>query len=286
LLVTASPIEQVSFAEDGNRYKFTSKEVILTGFPRHDALLQGTGQKEKLILIMPTWRKYLLGELIDKSSERIMREGFMDTLYARSWGGLLSEPALMALAQQRGYRIVFFPHANIQSYLDQFNLPAGIEVLSHMDGSIQTLFQRAALLITDYSSVAFEMAYLKRPVVYWQFDEEEFFSGAHSYQKGYFDYRRDGFGPVCTEKQEVLTAMADLLARDCQPSDEYAKRMHNTFAWRDGQCCERVLQAILALDHVVEESENVGIFQRIRTGLRRLITRRLPDAAGDTVSSQ
>lgn len=286
LLVTASPTERVSFAGDGNRYKFTSKEVVLTGFPRHDALLQGAGKKEKLILIMPTWRKYLLGELIDKSSERILREGFMDTLYARSWGGLLSDPALMALAQQQGYRIVFFPHANIQPYLDQFNLPDSIEVLSHMDGSMQMLFQRAALLITDYSSVAFETAYLKRPMIYWQFDEEEFFSGVHSYQKGYFDYRRDGFGPVCTEKQEVLTAMADLLARNCQPSDEYAERMHNTFAWRDGQCCERVLQAILALDHVVEKPEDLSVFQRIRTRLRRLITRRLPDAAGDTVSSQ
>ncbi|MBE7527711.1 MAG: CDP-glycerol glycerophosphotransferase family protein [Burkholderiales bacterium] len=285
LLITASPTEQVSFAKDGNRYKFTSKEVILSGFPRHDALLRGDKQKEKLILIMPTWRKYLLGELIDKSSQRILCEGFMDTLYARSWGGLLSDPAFIASAQQQGYRIVFFPHANIQSYLDQFDLPNDIEVLSHMDGSMQTLFQRAALLITDYSSVAFETAYLKRPVVYWQFDEEEFFSGVHSYQKGYFDYRRDGFGPVCTEKQEVLTAVADLLARNCQPSSKYAERMHNTFAWRDGQCCERVLQAILALDHPAEQPEDLGIFQRIRANLRRLITGRLPDTAGDTVSS-
>lgn len=287
LFVTASPAEQASIAGDNNRYKFTSREVILTGFPRHDALLQGREQKEKLILIMPTWRRYLVGEVVGKGNTRSLREDFMDTLYVRSWESLLSDPALMALAQQSGYRVIFFPHANIQSYLDQFNLPAGIEVLSHMDGSIQTLFQRAALLVTDYSSVAFEMAYLKRPVVYWQFDEEEFFSGDHVYQKGYFDYRRDGFGPVCAEKQEVLTAMADLLARDCQPASEYAERMHNTFAWRDGQCCERVLQAILALDHVVvEQPENLGMFQRIRTGLRRLITRRLPDAAGDTISSQ
>lgn len=287
IFVTASPAEQTSMAGDGNRYKFTSKEVILTGLPRHDALLRGAEQQEKLILVMPTWRKYLLGEVIGKSNERLLRENFMDTLYARSWGGLLSDPALMALAQQQGYRIIFFPHANIQPYLDQFNLPDGIEVLSHMNGSMQALFQRAALLITDYSSVAFEIAYLKRPVVYWQFDEEEIYSGDHVYQKGYFDYRHDGFGPVCTEKQEVLTAMADLLARNCQPSDEYAERMHNTFAWRDGQCCERVLQAILALDHVVvEQPENLGMFQRIRTRLRRLITRRLPDAAGDTVSSQ
>lgn len=285
LFVTSSAAEQASIAGNGNRYKFTPKEVQLTGLPRHDTLLQGANKREKLILIMPTWRKYLLGEQIGKSNERSLRENFMDTFYARSWGGLLSDPAFIASAQQQGYRIVFSPHANIQPYLDQFDLPDGIEVLSHVNSSMQTLFQRAALLITDYSSVAFEMAYLKRPVIYWQFDEKDFFSGDHSCQKGYFDYRHDGFGPVCTEKQEVLTAVEDLLARNCQPSSEYAERMHSTFAWRDGQCCERVLQAILALDHPAEQPADLGIFQRIRANLRRLITGRLSDTAGDTVSS-
>lgn len=285
LFITASPAERDSITRNGNRYKFTSKEVILTGLPRHDALLRGVWQKEKMILVMPTWRKYLLGGQTGTGNECVIRENFMDTLYARSWSTLLSDPDFMALTQQQGYRVVFFPHANIQPYLGLFNLPDGIEVLSHTDGSIQTLFQRAALLVTDYSSVAFEMAYLKRPVVYWQFDEEEFFSGAHSYQKGYFDYRRDGFGPVCTEKQEVLTAMADLLACNCQPSGEYVERMQNTFAWHDGQCCERVLQAILALDHVVEKPGDLEVFRRIRTNLHRLITGRLTDTSGNTIGS-
>lgn len=287
MFVTSSLAEQASIAGDGNRYKFTSKEVVLTGLPRHDALLRGAEQQEKLILVMPTWRKYLLGERVGQSVKCDLLEDFMDTLYARSWSALLSDSAFITLLEQYGYRVVFFPHARIQPYLDRFNLPGSIKVLSHADCNIQALFQRATLLITDYSAVSFEMAYLKRPMIYWQFDEKDFFSGDHSCQKGYFDYRRDGFGPVCTEKREVLTAMAELLARNCQPSSEYAERMHNTFAWRDGQCCERVLQAILALDHVVvEQPENLGMFQRIRTRLRRLITRRLPDAAGDTVSSQ
>ena len=57
-------------------------------------------------------------------------------------------------------------------------------------------------MITDYSSVAFEMAYLKKAVLYYQFDEEEFFSGKH-WQKGYFDYRKDGFGAVCVSENAL-----------------------------------------------------------------------------------
>ena len=49
--------------------------------------------------------------------------------------------------------------------------------------SIQNLFGRCAVLITDYSSVAFDMAYLNKALIYYQFDKEAFFSGTHTYQK-------------------------------------------------------------------------------------------------------
>ena len=49
-------------------------------------------------------------------------------------------------------------------------------------------------MLTDYSSVAFDFAYLRKPIVYAHFDKEAFFSGEHSYTAGYFDYERDGFG--------------------------------------------------------------------------------------------
>ncbi|HAL7545404.1 TPA: capsular biosynthesis protein, partial [Escherichia coli] len=91
--------------------------------------------------------------------------------------------------------IIFFPHANMQPYISEFNLPEHISIQSHYDGSIQSLFKRSKIMITDYSSVAFEMAYLNKPVCYYQFDEKQFFTKGH-YNKGYFDYRSSGFGPV------------------------------------------------------------------------------------------
>ncbi|WP_407043987.1 CDP-glycerol glycerophosphotransferase family protein, partial [Cronobacter malonaticus] len=59
---------------------------------------------------------------------------------------------------------------------------------------MQETFNRAALMITDYSSVAFEMAVQNKQTIYYQFDAKEFFAG-HVYSKGYFDYREHGFGP-------------------------------------------------------------------------------------------
>ena len=104
-------------------------------------------------------------------------------------------------------------------------------------------------MITDYSSVAFEMAYLKKPVLYYQFDEEDFFNlEYHSGQRGYFDYRKDGFGPVVTTEEELLKELEVLLQNDCKVGEPYQSNIENTFEFRDGKCCERVYRAILELD--------------------------------------
>ncbi|MBO4317849.1 MAG: CDP-glycerol glycerophosphotransferase family protein, partial [Mailhella sp.] len=246
LLVTASPAERDSICGDGNRYRYTAKEVRLTGFPRHDALLNGSAPKKE-ILIMPTWREYLTGKVI-MGNERETNPDFMDSLYARSWKGLLCSERLKTLSDKHGYSVVFYPHPNIQQYLSMFELPEYITVRHQSEGSMQTMFRETAMMITDYSSVAFEMAYLFKPVIYFQFDEAEFFRGEHVFQKGYFDCRRNGFGPVAVDQDEVLAALDDILKNDGRPLEEYRRRMEETFAFRDGKCCERVYEAILDLD--------------------------------------
>jgi len=250
--VTAARPEYESISGDFNRYKFTRKEVALTGFPRHDALLATDYSTERVILIMPTWRKYLLGEVI-KGNERALNSNFMASEYAQAWQSVLKNPDLFSLANQYGYRVAFFPHANIQPYLGDFEIPSYIEVLAHQEVSIQELFQRAALMITDFSSVAFEMALLQKPVIYYQFDEAAFFQGEHVFQKGYFDYRNDGFGPVLRQESELLAALSETLLRNAQPTNEYLARMEAFFPFRDGKNCERVYQAIVALDKPLPE---------------------------------
>ena len=61
-------------------------------------------------------------------------------------------------------------------------------------------------MITDYSSVFFDFAYMKKPLAYWQFDSERFF--AEQYGKGYFKFD-EGFGPLCIQKDEVIDFIED-----------------------------------------------------------------------------
>lgn len=249
LLLAASPREYQSLVEDGGPYVFCAKHVALTGFPRHDALLADAGAAEKLILVMPTWRRNLVGEKRGTSSPtRRTNPAFINSVYARAWQGFLASPRLKELLERYGYDLIFFPHSNVQPYLPLFSLEPHIQVVRHRDARIQDLFRRSALLITDFSSVAFEMAYLGRPVLYYQFDRKSVFSGRHLTQPGYFDYFADGFGPVLLREEELLEALDALLKRGALPEPEYLERMERTFAFRDGGNCLRAFKAIQSLD--------------------------------------
>jgi glycosyltransferase involved in cell wall biosynthesis/CDP-glycerol glycerophosphotransferase (TagB/SpsB family) len=246
-LITTATAEYRAIADAGTRYKFSSREVALTGFPRHDRLV-GSNPPQKVILVMPTWRLSLVGPAIPGSARRALNPEFAESRYFEEWNGLLQEGALASLAKRYGYRIVFFPHANIQPYLHLFRLPGNVELATHAQGGIQDIFSASALMITDYSSASFDFGILQRPIVYFQFDREEFAQGAHTSEKGYFDYFSDGFGPVCDERHEVLRVVEQALQDGGRIDDFYQQRISEFFAFQDGKNCERTFQAIDAID--------------------------------------
>lgn len=245
--VTATNPEYHSIVDNTTAYKFGKKEVKLTGFPRYDRLLINNNTESKQILIMPTWRSSIVGTYIS-GTERTRNPDFMKTNYARHWHGFMNHAILKELNDQ-GYQIVFAPHPSIQEYMDEFTVPDFIKIYSYSEGNIQSVFQNTSILITDYSSVAFDVAYLNKAILYYQFDYDEVFSsGNHTYQKGYFDYNRDGFGAVAYNETELLAVLKDLVDNQAKVPDLYQTRIDKTFQFRDSNNCERVYQAILDLD--------------------------------------
>ena len=85
------------------------------------------------------------------------------------------------------------PHPNTIDGLHMFRHDPR-EKIKDSTNSYKDIFAQTDLMITDYSSVAFDFAYLRKPIVYSQFDRDSFFNGAHSYTERYFDYERDCFG--------------------------------------------------------------------------------------------
>ncbi|WGE87503.1 CDP-glycerol glycerophosphotransferase family protein [Actinobacillus equuli subsp. haemolyticus] len=116
-------------------------------------------------------------------------------------------------------------------------------------------------MITDYSSVAFEMGLLEKMVLYYHFDQEKVFSGNHIAQRGYFSYEKDGFGPVANTESNLLDNLEQLLINEGKPFEPYLSRIMQTFPFKDGRNCERALQAIKELD-VYDDSMDVEILEQ------------------------
>lgn len=248
-LISCAGMEHKAFIEAGNEYNYGQREVKLGGFARHDELLRRNSETvpSKTILIMPTWRASLVGKQKGKSNRRALNPDFMQSLYAQRWSSLLQSEKLKTLVEKYGYRVVFFPHANTQPYMKQFKVPKHIECISHSHVKIQDLFVNSDIMITDYSSVACEMAYLKKAVLYYQFDAEEFLGGAHMLRKGYFDFTNHGFGPVENEESKLIKRLDEVCKNAGRPTKLYESRMKHFFPHRDGKNCERIFEAITAL---------------------------------------
>lgn len=243
LFITGMQAEYDSIAGDFNRYKFTPKEVKLTGFPRWDALLKNNQINTRQILIMPTWREYIVGSYSKKLMRRRFNPQFYESEYFQKWNSLLNSDSLKALWEKYFFDIIFNPHPNIMPYLKDFNIPSYVKIAKQNE-SLQTLFCNSSLMITDYSSIAFEMACLKKPVIYYQFDKKEFFVN-HSYSCGYFDYRKDGFGPIAVDEEDLLKKLDNLLQKDCKVFGVYKDNIDSTFIFKDGEYCKRILEYCL-----------------------------------------
>jgi CDP-glycerol glycerophosphotransferase (TagB/SpsB family) len=246
LMVTTTQAEFDSVVGDGSPYRFTRKETVLAGLPRHDVMLAGKIEDRRTIVVMPTWRLSLTGPSVRAGNRRAINRAFYTSEFATRWKNLLHSPRLRAVAD-RGHRVVFVPHPNNEPYLDFFEVPSAFEVDTFHNGKkLRETFRRVSLYVTDYSSKAFDVAIMGKPVIYYQFDVSSVLGGAHLGLPGYFDYRRDGFGPVFNAEDEVLGEI-ERIAAGGVPDSVYGERATAAFPLRDGKSRERVLAAILAM---------------------------------------
>jgi CDP-glycerol glycerophosphotransferase (TagB/SpsB family) len=250
--IVSTPQEMASIAGDHTTYRYTTREVALTGLPRFDRLhhigLQYPPERRDLLLITPTWRNNLMAPMTEGTQRREVDPSLLETDFMRNWVAYLTDEKLAAACQDHGLKLGFLPHPNLQPWLPLMDLPDHVHPLSYERHDPPELFARARAVVTDFSSIAFNAAYLERPVVYYHFDAESIVEGWHVGRPGYFDYTRDGFGPVTTTTPDAVQATIHTLDHGPHPLPEYQTRIDNTFTTRDGRCCERVTTRVLQTD--------------------------------------
>lgn len=247
-LVTAARPEAESFRTGA--YFYPDSRIWLTGFPRFDRLYR---DEKRCITIMPTWRRVWSTPADPKTGLRGLKEGFEDSAFYRFYQRLMNDARLLDAADRYGYTVRFLPHPTLHPHIGRFT-HSDRTVLLPASTPYRQVFAESDLILTDYSSVAFDFAYLRKPVVYTQFDREEFFSGEHVYVKGYFDYERDGFGEVETDYDATVDRLIEYMQNGCRLKDEYRTRIDGFFAFNDRENCRRVCEKLRELEAEMKQN--------------------------------
>ena len=223
------------------RFGYPQGWVQNLGFCRFDNLYD-TSEGNRQLLVMPTWRNWI-SLPTSRSYEMEDVNNFKETLYYQNWIGLLQSKKLHHLLEEEHITLVFYPHRGMQKYLSYFKLGYPNIILAKWpEYDVQELLKESNLLITDYSSIAMDFAYMEKPLFYYQFDYEMFRRG--QYKEGYFNYQKDGFGKVCGNLDDLLTEVKKTLDRDFGIEDKYKKRSNDFFGNISSNNCEKNYLAI------------------------------------------
>ena len=234
------------------RYNMTADQCVITGLPRFDALYD---DRKKQLLVLPSWRKSIKGAYDDKTSS-VYYDGFVNTDYYKFYNGLINDERLLAKMREKGYTGLFCLHPIFRKQAVDFQKN---DVFAINEGFIDynKVFAESSVMVTDYSTIAFDFAYLKKPIVYTQFDKEEFYK-TQTYDKGFFEYERDGFGPVCYDLDSAVDALIKIIDKDCE--NDYIDRVTNFFVNIDKNNSKRVIDAVLADS---KKEEKPSFFKRL-----------------------
>lgn len=224
-------------------FGYPKRNVKYLGLCRFDEWHHTRFDKRK-ILIIPTWRNWLV---INSKKSKASRGTVDFEQYFNEWNHVIKSRELKEIAKEYNVEFLFYPHRNMQRFSDKFDQgSSAVTMLSAENSDLQKLLKECALLITDYSSVFFDFVYMKKPVIFYQFDIREF--REVQYGKGYFDYGNNAFGNACYSLTDLILEIRRIFDRDFKPSEEFLNCHREHFPMYDNKNCERTYKAIVEME--------------------------------------
>lgn len=213
------------------------ERVVVTGMPRLDTLHRDStrvSDGKRRLLFIPTWRQYM---------ERQSSSVFRHSHFFQSIVKFLQSPVLNQFMEQHNLALHWVVHHQFKKHFQILKSMASSRIaIEHMvEVEFSTLLNESLLLITDYSSISFDMASIKKPVIYFQFDQEEFLRARNGTS---LNYERDLPGPVVRTAQEVVRELEELATSGFTQKKIYQERTKAFFAHADANNSRRVYEAI------------------------------------------
>lgn len=231
--LTSSNYERDSLVEN---LSYPEEIFHVLGLPRFDNL---ENHHSKQILICPTWRFKHMGDTLGHKFK------FLNSDYYEDLNKLLNNQDLINLAKENGCKLIFKPHPRLtntiedtdESYVDMLEVDENIEIA--FDTPYNELLCNCDLMITDYSSVAFDFAYLDKPLIYFHPNNDL------PHEEGYFKHETMGFGDVVYEHDELVKTVEKYIKNDFKNEEKYTNRIKDFYPHIDKNNCKRVYESIV-----------------------------------------
>ena len=195
---------------------YSPSNAPVLGFTRWDVLEDKSSEDEKLILVMPTWRAWL---------EEKPDEDFLASDYFRNYMELLGDESLAKCLKDSGVKLIFFIHPKFKDYLGRFSSASdNIELVQFGSRPLNEIMMKCSMLITDYSSVCWDVYYMGKPVIFYQFDYDMYMENHGSY----LDMENELFGDRFTKLDDVINSIKYNIANGFKES-ERARAMRSTY---------------------------------------------------------
>lgn len=227
LFIASSPVEQKIISE---YFRYRKQEIPITGLARWDALEDK--QKERIVLFMPTWRNWIM---------EVGTEQFLQTEYYQKYMEILGSKRLETMLKQYNAKMVFCMHPKFREFIGEFKTAGEhIQLFDYSNKPINQQIMEASMMVTDYSSVSWDMYYLGKPVIFYQFDYDRYME----YQGSYIDMTTDLFGDRVLTVDELMEQLEYYMANGYQEKKKFADMRDECLPYRDGKHCKRIDQAI------------------------------------------
>ncbi|MEG3039520.1 MAG: CDP-glycerol glycerophosphotransferase family protein [Erysipelotrichaceae bacterium] len=212
-------------------------ELLCDGYPANDILFNSTSsdiealkdkfnlpKDKRIVLYAPTWR-----------DDNFLKKGYYQMK-------MQLDLDMMRETLGKDTIVLLRMHYLIMNAID-IEAFEGFAYDFSNNCDIQELYLVSDLLITDYSSTMFDFANLKRPIIFFTYDIEEYRDSLRGF---YFDFEKEAPGPIVKTTKEVIHAIQNIDAIQ----DEYkekAQMFYKKFnGIDDGHAAHRVLDKILA----------------------------------------
>lgn len=228
-IVTSTQEQQI--IHEGLHYPV--KDIFVTGFARWDALEdKSTTQEQKRVFVMPTWRGWL---------DSISVEDFVQTPYYENYMNVLNSNRLNDLLVENNVVLDFFLHPKFKEYTSDFKTEfSNINILDFNDVQVNEKLMESSLLITDYSSVAWDMHYMNKPVLFYQFDYQDYMNLTGSY----IDIKENLFGHSSASIEQLIDQIEMYISNSFTNEPEFSDLAKSNFAYVDDANSQRIYEQI------------------------------------------